>query len=592
MDSNRFDSFTKSFASELSRRSILRRGGLTAAALLATGRLEPAPAQAAAQPIGDTAYTVVRRYELSGPPGPIVQALQSGYLQDICNADGFQTYVALGADRNVLVTVAIFDTQDHFQAFANAEAAWVAQYLATVLPAPTESISGETAVHVSNAGRIRNTCPGVTPPPPPTVGPAPTTGPAPTAAVTPTATLPAPCTSESCVCATSTQAPCDDGLVCCPTTGLPGGPGVCQIEDVCFPDPLCLADGDQCTADCAPGTACSECCSGFCGANDRCQDAPAPCTTEGCTCATGTQAPCDDGLICCGSTDLMGGPGTCLTEAECPCGGEGCACNGGVLNTCDNGLVCCQEGQPTPGGAGVCTTDAACAPAPCTEEGCDCNGGVQNACDAGLVCCQQGESIPGGPGVCTAEASCAPPPCTGEGCDCNGGVLGACDAGLVCCQQGQSIPGGAGICTAESACAPPPCTGQGCECATGTLAPCDDGLICCGAGGPAGAPDTCQPEEVCNPPATCVDDGGAGTDQCPPDSQCTACCSGYCEADGTCGLEPTVPLCIADGDDCTTSCASGTDCPPCCNGFCGVDGHLRRGAAGSNVPEHRRCLPR
>ena len=99
MDSHRFDSFTKAFASALSRRSMLRRGGVTAAALFAAG-LKPA----AAQPVGDTAYTVVRVYELASSPLPIVRALQSGYLQDICNADGFQTYIALGADRNVLIT--------------------------------------------------------------------------------------------------------------------------------------------------------------------------------------------------------------------------------------------------------------------------------------------------------------------------------------------------------------------------------------------------------------------------------------------------------------------------------------------------------
>lgn len=93
--------------------------------------------------------------------------------------------------------------------------------------------------------------------------------------------------------------------------------------------------------------------------------------------------------------------------------------------------------------------------APCTGDGCACNGGVQNNCDEGLVCCQGADAMPGGPGICTAEAACAPAACTGIGCSCNSGVENACDEGLVCCQSamgGGSIPGGEGMCAAADAC--------------------------------------------------------------------------------------------------------------------------------------------
>jgi hypothetical protein len=48
-------------------------------------------------------------------------------------------------------------------------------------------------------------------------------------------------------------------------------------------------------------------------------------------------------------------------------------------------------------------------PEPCTGIGCNCNGGVEGACDEGLVCCQSqmnGDPIPGGAGMCAAEDAC------------------------------------------------------------------------------------------------------------------------------------------------------------------------------------------
>jgi hypothetical protein len=138
---------------------------------------------------------------------------------------------------------------------------------------------------------------------------------------------------------------------------------------------------------------------------------PTPCTGQGCPCTTGTQSPCDDGLICCATTTTPGGPGTCQTEAACEpaCTGEGCACQGGVQGACDDGLVCCQDGQEIPGGSGTCTAEANCAPTPCTGEGCACTGGVEGACDPGLVCCLNGVPVIGGTGGCVAEAQCPAP---------------------------------------------------------------------------------------------------------------------------------------------------------------------------------------
>src|SRR5215218_2414739 len=513
MDAQRFDNLAKSLAGRFSRRNALRRAGVAASAtLLASAGVRPVPA--AAQGQDEPVYTVIRRYTLDTPTKTVRAALQQGYIESACKAPGFIAYFAVEDEDGDFATVAVFRSQDDFEKFAAAEANWIAQNLGNLLPAPDEALSGDTYVYAGVTEAFRNTCPATAEQ---TTRPAPTTAPgAPTATAAPTAILPtatptpAPCTGQGCVCSTGTRRPCDRGFICCPTTDVPGGPGVCQTQEVCYPN-QCVENGGTCNPTCGTDDACPSCCSNYCNANGQCGDGPAPsCTGEGCDCTTGTRSPCDAGLICCGTTGTPGGPGTCQTEAACnpPCTSQGCACNGGVQGNCDAGLVCCQGGQPIPGGAGTCEPEAQCAPPPCTSQGCDCTGGVQGNCDTGLVCCQNGQEVPGGAGTCTAN--CAPPPCTGEGCACNGGVQGACDDGLICCLTDPSEPGGPGSCQPAAVCGPPPCTGN----------------------------------------------GGACDATCNADDSCAGCCSGYCNASGVCDDAPPV-TCTSAGCACTT----GTEAP-------------------------------
>jgi hypothetical protein len=511
---------------------------------------------ALAQSNGQPVYTVVRRYTLSGGTSDLRNALMNGYVQDVCQAPGFIAYFTVEDEDGDFVTIAVFRSQQDFDNFSNSEANWIAQNLSNLLPSPDEAISGQTFIQAGDPQAFRNTCPAT--PPSPTTGPAPTTGPVPTAVpVTPTA-VPTPCTAQGCVCTTGTQAPCDSGLVCCPTTDRMGGPGVCQTQQVCYPN-QCTANGDACDATCSWGDACPSCCSDYCNDTGQCDNTPAPCSGHGCTCTTGTQSPCDNGLVCCGTTGTPGGPGTCLTDTECnpPCTGEGCACNGGVQGNCDNGLVCCQNGQSIPGGAGTCTAEANCAPAPCTGQGCTCTGGVQGACDDGLVCCLNGVPVIGGNGGCVPEAQC-PSSCSGQGCDCDFHDPNSCDSGLVCCAVQSGF-----ICATQAQCGGT-CTGQGCDCTTGVDGACDDGLICCAQGDP-GAPGTCQTEDGC-PGSLCTGQGCACTGgvQGACDDGLICCVQGDPGAPGTCQTEDGCPgsLCTGEGCDCDTGTQS-----PCQDGL-------------------------
>src|SRR5215218_10702362 len=239
MDGQKFDNLAKSLAGRLSRRNALRRAGAAASAtLLASAGIRALPA--AAQGQDEPVYTVIRRYTPDSPTDQIRAALQRGYIEDACKAPGFIAYFAVEDEDGDFATVAVFRSQEDFEKFATAEANWIARNLGNLLPAPDEALSGDTYVYAGATQEFRNTCPAEAQQ---TTGSAPTTAPGAPTAVPPTPTpTPQACTGQGCVCSTGTRRPCDRGFICCPTSDVPGGPGVCQTREVCYPN-QCVENG-------------------------------------------------------------------------------------------------------------------------------------------------------------------------------------------------------------------------------------------------------------------------------------------------------------------------------------------------------------
>lgn len=645
MDAQRFDHLTRTLAGRQSRRNALRRAGAAASAsLLAAAGIRPDQAAALiqAQSDGQPLFTIIRRYTLAGPTGDVRQALQQGYVDDACKAPGFVAYLTVEDDDGDFVTVAVFRSQNDLANFANGEAQWIAQNLDDLLPAPDEAISGDTYIHAMAPQGFPNTCQAQPAPQPqpqpaqptavpvqPTAAPAqPTAAPVqPTAAPSqptavppqPTPTAVPPCTGQGCVCTTGTQAPCDSGLVCCPTTDLFGGPGVCQPQNVCYPN-NCLENGAACPSSCGVDEGCPACCSNYCNSNGLCDTFVATCDPNGpntcpggliccpgtssagaacstaascasipcrghyCYCEGGVQGACPDGLICCVTDGAPGGVGSCLTEDECgptTCTGEGCTCTTGVNGACDAGLVCCGMTGGIPGDNGACRTEAECN-TPCSGQGCDCDNTNPASCDQGLVCCAVQSGY-----ICATAEQCGLTPCTGVGCDCIGGTDGGCDAGLICCVQGD--PGAPGACQTEDNCAASLCTGDGCPCNGGVMNACQPGLICCQSDPSVpGGPGVCQSESLpCGP--TCTDNGVGCVAGCNWGDTCTDCCSGFCNSSGLCdGFTPS-DTCIPDGVNCGNTCNWSDGCDACCSGFCDGAGNCNEPGASAGACGDEGC---
>jgi hypothetical protein len=114
--------------------------------------------------------------------------------------------------------------------------------------------------------------------------------------------------------------PCDtqiaDGcgnvnLDCCQVEGQAIGVGSCVSAAVGC-DGQCVSVGDFCTGN-------DDCCVGLCSANSICYCTDPNLPGVGCPCTTGTLDPCGDtALVCCPTTDLVGGPGVCtLASVGC-----------------------------------------------------------------------------------------------------------------------------------------------------------------------------------------------------------------------------------------------------------------------------------
>src|SRR5690606_26453599 len=117
-------------------------------------------------------FTIIRRYALDGPTGRVRRALQQGYVEAACEAPGFVAYLTVEDEDGDFVTIAVFQSQDDLEDFANAEADWIADNLGDLLPAPEEAISGDTHVHAVARRGFTNTCPATTEQPAATVSPA------------------------------------------------------------------------------------------------------------------------------------------------------------------------------------------------------------------------------------------------------------------------------------------------------------------------------------------------------------------------------------------------------------------------------------
>jgi hypothetical protein len=299
-----------------------------------------------------------------------------------------------------------------------------------------------------------------------------------------------------------------------------GGKKCCAVA--CDDNSLCAADGSACIdqrgavgARCTTGADCQNnncvnnvCCSGTCGACQRCQQATGLCQADpsaSCSLGSGVAGDCNAQGQC---VDPGVGPGQlcgarpCQTGLVCTASGVCCnsQCNGACESACSNGRATCN----------MPATDARCGQTQCSAGQCQSSRPLQT----NRSCVN--------PGVCAGPAAdqCSTPTGTSGGsCMLQGGGTGQCTNGA--CTPLLTGNGGAcmtasqcqsGICTGGFCCAGP-CSGVCATCQQGTgacVAPADDTRcndVTC-SGGPCKVTQTltsamCRAVNQCKTTADC-----------------------------------------------------------------------------------------
>ena len=290
--------------------------------------------------------------------------------------------------------------------------------------------------------------------------------------------------------------------------------------------PLPCNDSNPCTTDgCSPATGCTftpvpngQSCgdNNFCNGFETCQSG---------SCASGTAPLCDDSNPC--TTDGCSGtagcthtsiPGCCFTDGDCA-DNDACTINARcVSGVCTSDQRNCNDGNP-------CTSDVCLPSVGCVNlslvDGTSCTDGA--ACD-GLETCASGGCVDGTPPVCDDRNFCTTDSCDNAlGCR-HTAVGGCCNTDTECvdsdqctvnerCTPGHNCTSSARNCSDGNV-----CTSDGCSPTSGCLNPpvsgsCNDGQNCttsdsCNAGQCAGVPVNCNDGNFCDGAETCQPSNG------------------------------------------------------------------------------------
>ena len=93
-------------------------------------------------------FVAIRRYKISlQAVDEVTQQVQTGFLPLISQTPGFLEYYWVNGGNGSMVSIGLFENQEAAEASTTAAAAYVRQFLSTLVRNPPEVLEGEVIIH-------------------------------------------------------------------------------------------------------------------------------------------------------------------------------------------------------------------------------------------------------------------------------------------------------------------------------------------------------------------------------------------------------------------------------------------------------------
>ena|SRR5437867_1067134 len=101
-------------------------------------------------------YATIRRYRIApGSVDRLTREIQEGFVPIISKASGFREYFWVKASDSEMLSVSVFENRAGAEESSRSAADYVAKHLASLLPNPPETTTGEVVVHQTEVGKSR-----------------------------------------------------------------------------------------------------------------------------------------------------------------------------------------------------------------------------------------------------------------------------------------------------------------------------------------------------------------------------------------------------------------------------------------------------
>ena len=152
----RLEAVNRVLSGRLPRRAALAQltagaaAGLLASAGFHRTSMQRAAAKTATPPVGASAYTVIRRYQLvpDASMDDLVERVKTGFVPIVSRIPGFREYLFVDAGDGAHLTISLYDDPSGAEQSTQDAASWAKENVAALIEGPPEVTAGWVRIHI------------------------------------------------------------------------------------------------------------------------------------------------------------------------------------------------------------------------------------------------------------------------------------------------------------------------------------------------------------------------------------------------------------------------------------------------------------